>query len=135
MGVCAQSRRKTTCVTAAGKSAAFRSAVSNGIHQAMLATFNVPADDFFQILSEGTPGTDILRPKEYLGNIYSDDLIIIQITCNDTRTVDQKKALYAPSWTISRRIPDSGATDIFINLVEVKKEDWSFGSGIAQYAT
>lgn len=24
--------------------------------------------------------------------------------------------------------------DVFINLVEVKKENWSFGNGIAQYA-
>ena len=24
--------------------------------------------------------------------------------------------------------------DIFINLVEVKKENWSFGNGVAQYA-
>jgi 4-oxalocrotonate tautomerase len=25
--------------------------------------------------------------------------------------------------------------DVFINLVEVAKENWSFGNGIAQYAT
>jgi phenylpyruvate tautomerase PptA (4-oxalocrotonate tautomerase family) len=27
-----------------------------------------------------------------------------------------------------------GKEDVFINLVEVKKENWSFGNGIAQYA-
>jgi hypothetical protein len=25
--------------------------------------------------------------------------------------------------------------DVFVNLVEVKKENWSFGKGVAQYAT
>jgi phenylpyruvate tautomerase PptA (4-oxalocrotonate tautomerase family) len=61
-------------------------------------------------------------------------LIIIQITCNNTRTVEQKKALYR---RIVERLSEQltiRTEDIFINLVEVPKENWSFGRGIAQYA-
>jgi hypothetical protein len=51
----------------AGKPAAFRSAISRGVYRAMLDTFNIPADDHFQVLSESGPGTEIVRPPQYLG--------------------------------------------------------------------
>jgi 4-oxalocrotonate tautomerase len=120
---------------AANKPAAFHTAISQGVYRAMLDTFAVPADDFFQVLSESVPGTVIMHPEQYLGIKYTDDLTFIQITCNDTRTVDQKKALYAAIADNLCRDPGLRREDIFINLVEVRKENWSFGNGIAQYAT
>ena len=118
----------------AGKSAEHRKAVSDAVHGALVEAFGIPADDRFQIISEHAAGTEIVRPDTYLGIEYSDDLTIIQITANDTRTVDQKKALY-------RQIADRLAAgagmrvqDVLISLVEVKKENWSFGNGEAQYA-
>jgi 4-oxalocrotonate tautomerase len=118
----------------AGKPAAFRAAISRGVYQAMLDSFNVPLDDHFQVLSESGPGTEIVRPLHYLGIEYSDDLTIVQITCNEGRTVEQKKALYAAIADNLTRDPGLRREDIFINLVEVRKENWSFGNGIAQYA-
>jgi hypothetical protein len=44
-------------------------------------------------LSEHDPGTAIVHAPSYVGIKYSDELTIIQITCKDTRTVDQKKTL------------------------------------------
>ena len=119
----------------AGKPKAFRSAISQGVYRAMLDTFNVPADDLFQVLSESGPGTDVVRPEQYLGIKYSDNLTFIQVTCNDTRTVDQKKALYSAIADNLADDPGLRREDIFISIVEVKKENWSFGNGIAQYAT
>jgi 4-oxalocrotonate tautomerase len=119
----------------AGKPAAFRTAISRGVYRAMLDTFNAPVDDDFQVLSESGPGTEMVRPEQYLGIKYSDDLTFIQITCNDTRTVDQKKAFYAAIADNLTRDPGLRREDILISLVEVKKENWSFGNGIAQYAT
>jgi 4-oxalocrotonate tautomerase len=118
----------------AGKPAAFRAAISRGVYQAMLDSFSVPVGDDFQVLSESGPGTQIVRPLQYLGIEYSDELTIIQITCNDTRTVEQKKALYAAIADNLARDPGLRREDIFVSLVEVKKENWSFGNGIAQYA-
>jgi phenylpyruvate tautomerase PptA (4-oxalocrotonate tautomerase family) len=119
----------------AGKPAAFRSAISRGVYQAMLDTFGIPTDDHFQVLCESGPGTEIVRPLQYLGITYSDDLTFIQITCNDGRNVDQKKALYAAIADNLTADPGLRREDILVNLVEVKKENWSFGNGIAQYAT
>jgi 4-oxalocrotonate tautomerase len=118
-----------------GKPAAFRAAISRGVYQAMLDTFNIPTDDHFQVLGESGPGAEIVRSTQYLGIVYSDDLTFIQITCNDGRTVEQKKALYAAIADNLARDAGLRREDIFINLVEVRRENWSFGNGIAQYAT
>jgi len=100
----------------------------------MVEAFNVPQDDRFQIVTDAGGGTEIVRPASYLGIVYSDDLVIIQITANEGRTVEQKKALYRG--IVDRLVRDPGlrAEDVVINLVEVKRENWSFGNGVAQYA-
>lgn len=117
-----------------GKGPEFRKAISQGIQNALVETFNVPKDDLFQIITEGAPQAEIVHAPSYLGIAYTDDLVLIQLTVSDTRTIEQKKQLF-------RRIADHLSEraglrreDIFINLVEVKKENWSFGMGEAQYA-
>ena len=116
------------------RSSADRKAISAGIHAALQEAFNVPADDLFHIVTEHEPGNGLIRSASYLGIEYSDDLTIIQITVSDTRTVEQKKQLFR---LIARNLaanPGLRPEDIFITLVEVKKENWSFGHGEAQYA-
>jgi len=116
-----------------GKSTSYRQAVSAGIHQALIKIFNVPVDDLFQIMTEHGPDGLIHTPS-YLGNVYSQDFIIVQITANDTRTLDQKKALYKQIVENLAASPGLRPDDVMINLAEVKKENWSFGRGDAPYA-
>jgi len=107
--------------------------ISDAVHDSMVSSFNVPADDRFQILSRHAPGELVCTPA-YLGIAHADALVFIQITCNEGRTLDMKKALFA---RIAGSIAEGGAvlaSDVIVNLVEVKKENWSFGNGIAQYA-
>ncbi len=118
----------------AGKPASFRAAISQGIQDAMMATFNVKEDDRFQVISEHAPGTAIVHAPSFAGIKYSDELTIIQITCNDTRTLDLKKALFAAIADNLAANPGLRREDIVVSLVEVKAENWSFGNGIAQYA-
>jgi phenylpyruvate tautomerase PptA (4-oxalocrotonate tautomerase family) len=59
---------------------------------------------------------------------------MVQITFNEGRTVAQKKTLFKAIADGLRTAADVRTEDVFINLVEVKKENWSFGAGIAQYA-
>jgi phenylpyruvate tautomerase PptA (4-oxalocrotonate tautomerase family) len=94
----------------------------------------VPKDDLFQIISEHGPQTEIVRSPSYLGIAYSNDLTIIQLTVSDTRTIEQKKKLFRRIADHLSESPGLRPEDIFINLVEVKKENWSFGNGEAQYA-
>ncbi len=118
----------------AGKTAEYRAAVGDAIYAAMIETLNVPADDRFQIFAEHKPGDDLVIDPTYLRIGRSKDAIILQITLNECRTVEMKKAFYkAVSDGLHKRV-GLRREDVFIGLVEVKKENWSFGNGEAQYA-
>ena len=71
----------------------------------------------------------------YLGIHRTDDLVMIQITWNEGRTVEQKKALFKTIADGLNAAIGLRREDVLIDLIEVKKENWSFGNGIAQYAT
>lgn len=118
----------------AGKSADYRSAIGDVVYNAMLSALNVPKNDRFQIITEHPSGGLIADPT-YLGIQRTDNTIIIQVTLNDGRTVDMKRAFYkAIADGLYARLGHR-REDVIINLVEVKKENWSFGNGEAQYAT
>jgi 4-oxalocrotonate tautomerase len=116
-----------------GKSAAYKQAIGDGIYKAMRETFAVPEEDRFVIVSEHSE-SELQFSRTYLDIARSDDLVIIQITANNTRTVEQKKAFFARIAELLSQNPGLRKEDIFINLIEVAKENWSFGNGIAQYA-
>ena len=116
-----------------GKPAAYRKAVAEAIYAAMRETFAVPEGDRFIIVNEHDDD-GFLFDANYLGIARSGDLVIIQITANNTRTLAQKQALYRRTAERLAENPGIRPEDVFINLVEVQKENWSFGHGIAQYA-
>jgi len=116
-----------------GKLPAYKKAICDGIYRAMRETFNVPEGDRFMIVNEHD-ADNFVHAKSYLGVVYSDDLVIVQITANDTRTVEQKKAFFARVAVLLAENPGLRKEDVFINLVEVARENWSFGRGEAQYA-
>src|SRR4030095_13572751 len=104
------------------RASADRQAISAGIHAALQEAFNVPADDLFHLVTEHEPGVGLRRSASYLGLANRDDLTIIHIPVSDTRTVEQKKQLFR---LIARNLaakPGLRPQDVFINLVEVRKE-------------
>jgi phenylpyruvate tautomerase PptA (4-oxalocrotonate tautomerase family) len=116
-----------------GTTPEYRSALSASIHRAMVETIKVPEQDRFQVITEHDEAGLIYDPS-YLGIARSDGVVIIQITLNAGRTVEMRKALYARIAELLRESPGVRPEDVFISLVEVQKENWSFGNGIAQYA-
>jgi len=117
----------------AGKPETYRRAIFDGVYRAMRETFDVPEDDQFMTLREHD-AADFRYGASYLDIARSDDLVLIQITANNTRTVEQKKALYRRIAELLGQSPGLRPEDVFVNLVEVAKENWSFGQGLAQYA-
>lgn len=108
--------------------------VSNVVHDSMVTTFNVPPLDRFQVISRHAPNELVCAP-EYLGIRHTARVAMVQITCNEGRTLEMKKNLFA---AIAASVAAGGtiaAADVIIHLIEIKKENWSFGNGIAQYAT
>jgi 4-oxalocrotonate tautomerase len=117
----------------AGKPAGFGRTVADVVYAAMLAELKAPLGDRFQVISEHGGDTLIIDPS-YLGIARSADALIIQLTLNEGRTVEAKQAFYkAVADGLNARL-GVRREDVMINLVEVKKENWSFGNGIAQYA-
>lgn len=103
------------------------------VHRAMVETIGVPSDDCFQVISEHS--VEGLRyNSKYLGISRTDDIVFIQITLNAGRTVEQKRALYARVVSLLTAEANVRPEDVLISLVEVTKENWSFGNGEAQYA-
>jgi phenylpyruvate tautomerase PptA (4-oxalocrotonate tautomerase family) len=112
----------------------FRRAIADSIHRAMVETIKIPEQDRFQIITEHEPDGLIYDPS-YLGISRSDGVLLIQITLSAGRTLEVRKALFARIAGLLRESPGVRAEDVFINLVETEKENWSFGNGLAQYAT
>jgi 4-oxalocrotonate tautomerase len=115
-----------------GKPATYRKAILEGLYQALRETFDVPEGDRFMILTEHDED-DFVYDANYLGIRRSDDLVFIQITVSNTRPTAQKQKLYRRIVERLTESPGLRTEDIFINLVEVLPENWSFGHGEAQY--
>ena len=115
-----------------GKPASHLKAIRDGVYQAMRESFNVPENDRFVLVHEHEE-TGFDYDPSYLDIARTDDLVFVQITANNTRTVEQKQALYRSIVDHLAASPGLRREDVFINLVEVAKENWSFGNGIAQY--
>ena len=117
----------------AGHSPAVRQALGDAVHQAMVETIGVPPDDRFQVITEHPPEGLVYDPG-YLGIRRSDGVVLVQITLNAGRTVEQKRALYARMAALVSARAEVRPADLVVSLVEVPRDNWSFGDGVAQYA-
>ena len=111
----------------------FAQQVGDIVYGAMTAHINVPMDDKFQVITKHDSG-ELVMPKSYLGIEYSEDIIFIQVTLNEGRSTELKKKFYKAIFEDLVEKLKVRPQDIVINLVEVNKENWSFGNGEMQYA-
>jgi 4-oxalocrotonate tautomerase len=116
-----------------GKPAAYRKAICDGLYRAMREALNVPEGDRFILVSEHD-AVDFDYGSSWPGIARSDDLVIIQLTVNSTRTLAQKKALYRRLVELLTESPGLRPEDIFISLIQTLPENWSLGLGEAQFA-
>jgi 4-oxalocrotonate tautomerase len=115
----------------AGKPEAYRQAIFDSLYRAMRDTLDVPDDDQFMTITEHDPSN--FRYGAAFGVVRSDDLVYIRITVFDTRTVEQKKALFRRIAELLGDSPGIRTEDVFINIADAPKENWSVGNGLAQF--
>jgi phenylpyruvate tautomerase PptA (4-oxalocrotonate tautomerase family) len=118
-----------------------RAQIGDAIYRALIEVANVPEDDRSQVINEVPPANLIYSP-DYMGFDRSPLVVFIQIFFNRHRlealaspagrSVDVKRALYA---RVAENLAAAGVRgdDILINLVEMPKENWSFGRGELSY--
>ncbi|HEX6563574.1 MAG TPA: tautomerase family protein [Chthoniobacterales bacterium] len=109
-----------------------RLSIGDCIHCALVKAIGIPEGDRFQVITEHN--NDLVYDPDYLDIHRTDGIIIIQITLASGRTIEQKKALFRTIAEFLASEQGFRKEDVFINLVETSRENWSFGNGIAQYA-
>jgi 4-oxalocrotonate tautomerase len=115
-----------------GKSADYRRTIGEVVYQAIINVLKAPKDDRFQVITEHAAENLIFDPN-YLGVTRTAYCIFIQVTLNEGRTIEVKRAFYkAIADGLHERL-QLRREDVLINLVEVSKGNWSFGNGEAQY--
>lgn len=104
------------------------------VHEALVATFDVPPDDRFQLLQRHAAPAMVCTPA-YLGIAHGTSVAFVQVVCKGGRTVAQKCALYRAIADGVARATGLRADDVVIHVVENRPEDWSFGGGLASLVT
>ena len=115
----------------AGKPETYRQAIFDGLYRAMREVLNVPEDDQFMTMTEHEAAN--FRTGTAYGVARSDDVVYIRIIVFDTRTTEQKKALFKRTAELLGKDPGIRPEDIFITILPSAKENWSVGHG-AQFA-
>ena len=116
----------------AGKPEAYRQAIFDGLYRAMRETLHVPEDDQFMTITEHDAAN--FRTGNGYGVARSADVVYIQITVFNTRTAEQKKALFRRTAELLGENPGIRPENVFVNILESAKENWSVGHGVAQFA-
>ena len=116
-----------------GTSVDFRARVGDIVYRTLRDVLSVPEHDRFQVITEH-PKEGLSFDREYLGIHRSDQCVLFQITLNAGRSLELKQKFYKELAERLHRGVALRTEDVLINLVEVPKENWSFGNGVAQYA-
>jgi 4-oxalocrotonate tautomerase len=117
---------------AEGRTPRERRTIADQVHKALVGTAKVPPDDRFQTVHE-FPDADFVWDPSYLGIERTSKVVFIQIFLNAGRTIEVKKALYAEIARLLGEDPGLRPEDVLVNLVEVTRENWSFGGGLMSY--
>ena len=117
---------------ARGTSPAYRRALADGVHRALVEKAGVPADDRFQVVDEVDSGNLVADPR-YLGHERTPAVVFVEVVLNAGRSVEVKRALYAAMAENLAKDPGLRPDDLLVSLVEVARENWSFGGGRMSY--
>src|ERR1700733_1361859 len=115
-----------------GKTEAYRKALADGVHRALVEAMDAPAQDRFQVITEH-PASVLIYDPAYLGIQRTDDIVMVQITLSTGRKLAQKRKLFKRMAEILAENPGMRPQDLWGVLGEVAWENWSFGNGEAQY--
>ena len=113
---------------AQGKTSEYRTAVADVVYGGIVGVLKAPEGDRFMVIGEHAPDNFVYDPN-FLDIKRSPDLIIIQVTSTVGNTKEQKVAFFRQVADELNRRLGVRREDVFISLVFVDREDWSFGNG------
>ncbi|MFD7923057.1 tautomerase family protein [Streptomyces sp. NPDC059740] len=110
-------------------------ALGRAVHEALVETVGIPPDDLFQVLAGHDGVHSTLRYGGYPGIRRDEGIVYVSITLRAGRTPARKQALYRRIAELAERYAGTEPRNVFVALTENASIDWSFGEGLAQYAT
>ena len=111
-----------------GKSAEYLQALSQGVHDAMVESFEVPGADRFQVIHQHEVGELIFDP-DYLGGPRSHDFVLIAITAGRSRSIETKQGFYRNLVAKLKRATGLNEEDVMVVITTTATEEWSFAGG------
>ncbi|MCB1383849.1 MAG: tautomerase family protein [Notoacmeibacter sp.] len=116
----------------AGKPVSYRRAILDSLYTALREALGVPDGDNFMTIAEHDP--ENFRTGGAFGIERSADTVYIAIDLFNTRSTEQKAALFARIAELLTASPGLRPEDVFITIHDLPKENWSVGMGGMQFA-
>ena len=111
-----------------GKSNEYLEQLSQGVHDALVETFEVPRTDRFQVIQQ-LERHELSFDRHYLGGPRSEGFVIVNISAGKPRSTATKRVFYAHlAATLNSRL-QLDPEDLLIIISMSEMEDWSFGGG------
>jgi phenylpyruvate tautomerase PptA (4-oxalocrotonate tautomerase family) len=108
-------------------------ALGNALNQSLVEALNIPSGDRFVILSEHGDDELFIDPT-FMDMNRTANAMIITVLIGAHRPSSDKRALLATITRLLERDVGISPDDVFVALVPVPNENFSFGRGIAQLA-
>jgi 4-oxalocrotonate tautomerase len=96
------------------------------VNNAMAEVFSIPMSENY-VVAQSHARQDLLHNPENVSSERLASIVFIQITLNIGRSAELKATFYDALTAALGKVLNVPPADVFINLVEVAKENWSFG--------
>ena len=112
-----------------GKDVAFKSAVLDAVHNALVASGVPQADRFHRVLE--LSAEDFRYDASYpdLATPRTDDFVLIEVLLSTGRSVKVKRKIVADLIDSLRQSPGLDPDNVMLVFKETLWENWSFGGG------
>jgi 4-oxalocrotonate tautomerase len=111
-----------------GKPSSYRRTIGDVVYKAMVDILKAPENDRFQVIAEHD-ADDLVFDPTFFGIERSADVVFVQLTLADGRTLEQKRGFYKQVVDELNQRLNIRREDVFISLVGTGRDDWSFGNG------
>jgi phenylpyruvate tautomerase PptA (4-oxalocrotonate tautomerase family) len=112
-----------------GKDAAFKSAVLEGVHRALVASGVPDADRFHRVLELSAEDFRFDPSYPDLAQTRTDDFVLIEVLLSAGRSVKIKRKIAADLIAALRESPGLDPENVMLAFKETSWENWSFGGG------
>jgi ketosteroid isomerase-like protein len=112
-----------------GKSDQYLAAVSQAVHDALVAELNINHDDNFQLIHRYAPGEMIFN-RSFRGGPRSDDWIVFTITDSLDRDERAKRKFYKTLVHLLEERAGIRPSDVFVMMTVTPPANFSFAAGV-----